>query len=919
MATPFSPASVLERHIYAGDFEGTLACASTLSATDRSAHQPRLRLMLRLCNDARWTLRGAIEAWGGSATEAQLRSIGAAILLCGPLDVLADAHPREDDLLRIARDFGMPSPQAVADVLLKRSPHYVRSAQVLIEAGLIQRPQGDEYVHGLIALPRFMRSGSDFARLLAADPGLAQALLRVFEVEGTAEDSLASLEKYNHNPETSWTQIFLNLVRAGIYSRAMLLERTLSALARDWPQHRSGWFSRFHDALQPSAAEMHPLTPRYLALSRSRIAPTVTLALAALKTLQGADLLDGQTLLPALKPVTSSGIKSQVEAATRLLDAIVRCEPALAQQSAAVLCPGLLHESAQLQKQILERLAAWGLPEESRGTLRSFLSGVAAINRPRLLQLIGDTPAPADDRNPPAQDLSPTQVLGSVLDLGRQLKPVAGIDELVETIAHVFENDTDINEFERAVEALVRLAPDLDGARARLGPVLKRARRAKKPLALELARLLIFAAEGERLGSRPTEDHGGNRSPLHGLLIRRIDALMDNLARLSHLSPLSSPTHQRGFIDPQVFVQRVADHLRQALPMPLIEQVQGLLRLAPSADGLALEQARHLPDAPLSRALRYALGDACAPEGEQELLLAAARIRCPDADVPELPAVSIDCEPDGKCAARYQWSVASQTWTREDKVSISYSFIVDSGSAPRGCPEERIAVLRHPPGGANARDHYRWWSFAGIDEAMVHYSATVLPGNLEAFFAEGARALGNNLDWWEAQWQNRAYLQPLLDPTVAMTPMATLALALGLAGTEPGQTALATDALVRTLSDRRLDATTLGTVIGKLLATPMIKAARYRKSLQQSLQMAPQLADAVFDLLCTALCPQTSPLPKEVAELLELLLELMIDRHRSLPPAIRETLASLRLGGKGKPVQRELLSRHAAMEAAAAI
>jgi len=159
----------------------------------------------------------------------------------------------------------------------------------------------------------------------------------------------------------------------------------------------------------------------------------------------------------------------------------------------------------------------------------------------------------------------------------------------------------------------------------------------------------------------------------------------------------------------------------------------------------------------------------------------------------------------------------------------------------------------------------------------------------------------------------------LRDPTVAMTPMATLALALGLAGKEPGQTALATDALVRTLSDRRLDATTLGTVIGKLLATPMIKAARYRKSLQQSLQMAPQLADAVFDLLCTALCPQTSPLPKEVAELLELLLELMIDRHRSLPPAIRETLASLRLGGKGKPVQQELLSRHAAMEAAADI
>ncbi|MBK7006803.1 MAG: hypothetical protein IPH37_18085 [Burkholderiales bacterium] len=70
---------------------------------------------------------------------------------------------------------------------------------------------------------------------------------------------------------------------------------------------------------------------------------------------------------------------------------------------------------------------------------------------------------------------------------------------------------------------------------------------------------------------------------------------------------------------------------------------------------------------------------------------------------------------------------------------------------------------------------------------------------MEPFFAEGAHALGNNLNWWEANWQNRAYLDVLIEPTTPMTPMALLLLAVALAGKEPGQTALAVDALAHSV------------------------------------------------------------------------------------------------------------------------
>ena len=57
--------------------------------------------------------------------------------------------------------------------------------------------------------------------------------------------------------------------------------------------------------------------------------------------------------------------------------------------------------------------------------------------------------------------------------------------------------------------------------------------------------------------------------------------------------------------------------------------------------------------------------------------------------------------------------------------------------------------------------------------------------------------LSRNLDWWEAQWENAAYLRQLLHSDVPMKPMATLVLAIGLAGKEPGQAAIAIDALVQ--------------------------------------------------------------------------------------------------------------------------
>jgi len=197
------------------------------------------------------------------------------------------------------------------------------------------------------------------------------------------------------------------------------------------------------------------------------------------------------------------------------------------------------------------------------------------------------------------------------------------------------------------------------------------------------------------------------------------------------------------------------------------------------------------------------------------------------------------------------------------------------------------------------------------DEALLRYAATVLPSSLESFFAAGCREIGNNLDWWEAQWQNRAYLAPLLDPTVPITasqPMAVLLLALALAGKEPGQTALAVDALVHAFMEGRLDVQALAAQMRALLASSLAMAKRYSKSLQAAMRADARLAAPVFELLCEMLAADVENPPKDLAALMELLLEIALNSQRVLPAATLGLLKELKLGGKGRAVQKNLLA-----------
>ncbi len=795
------------------------------------------------------------------------------------------------------RPRGLPQ---LADRLLALSPGTVPLVQALVSAGLCERPSSEAYTLGLIALPSLLRDRAKLDAALDADPGLPAALLRVFSIEGTADTSLASSDKYMHAPGLQWPDLLLSLVERGATTRAQLLDLTLGALENDWPAYRAGWHSRFHARLAPSVGELRPHVPRYFALCASRIAPTVSLAVEVLAHIDAAEPLPGSTLLPALRPVFAGAVKTQVEAALKLLDRLIAREPAMRATAADAAASALLIEAAPLQKALLQRLKTWGVDEALRARLADLGGAIAAVNRPAWQALAG-APVAA----PATVAAAITAVRIDPLDASRRIEPPRDDAALVQLIAHAFEHDTDVDAFESALTAIAAAAP-FDAARRRtLGPVLKRAPKVRKPLPRLLARLLLDVVEQRTLEWQAGIDPGGNPSPAQDLLLQRIDALGAFARQDGGVAPLAAPTHRGGFIAPMALVERIAAHQAHGLGSEPLEMALALLRLAPGAGEAERQAARALRDEPFVRALRYALGDAVTPEGAPELFAAAARIRHPGADDELLLRHQGDRGPDAARAARFAWHVESRSSEGDGPAWTFHELVLEAPRRPRETPPAFAAVQRHAAVGQD-RLYFRWWSFGGWDEGSIAWSASLLPSDAESFCAEGALAIGNNLDWAEAQWHNAGYLRALHKPTIKPGPMAMLLLALGLLGKEPGQTALAVDALVLMSAQARLDAPLLATTLRALFATPLPKAPRLAASLRAALRADAALRATAFTLLAEAVCAE--PAPRDACTLLELLLELKLTLGALLPEATRARLAAAPWSGRAKAACKELLA-----------
>ena len=887
MAKLFVAQTPLEKLAHAGRYDDVVAMLRGLDPAERLKLRSETTRLVKITQAARFAYSDdTFAGWGSPPSDDQFRAIGAAAVVCGSAKDAAEGYFEIDDVIALAKEFAPPSLAEMPAEMMKITSWQVNihDVQKLIAAGVAPRPDTSEYVLGLMLLfSHWPRHDLDVDTQFAADPGLRHALVRIFEVEGVSDVSLAAVDKYAKGGRT-WSKRLVGLAQRGVYSRELLIDKTLSALERGWIQFRSGWFSQFHETLAPSIEEMKPHAQRYLALLASRIPPTVTFALGVVKQLEKAGELEPLATLNAVRPVLSSAVKSQVENALKLIDRVVKCAPAAAGAAARVVVPALAHESAEVQQQILRRLEAWKPDAATRESLKPYASGIAATNWDALMRLQGAEAAPGAR----AAEISATTAARPGPDTAdKRVVPIADLDELIERVAYVFEHDTDIDEFERSLAALIRFAPLSDDARRRFAPLARRIGKLRKPVAQQLARMLDFLLTGNRTTADSTVDHSGNKAKSQLHLISRVNDLMNFSGLARGMTPLGAPTHRRGFIDAAEFARRLAAHQAAGVRSSRADFLVGLMRLAPKSVPQARGDLRALADDPHSLALKFVLGeDVEVLDGELSGAARRMRALCAGGD-----------------SVLHTWKVESQKYGNN---KTHTRVTVDSTGATAN--SDPLTAIAESVRKSRPEAWYNFPTVGGIDEGSILYYASLLPADLEPLFADGAALLSRNLDWWQAQWENAAYLRQLLHSDVPMKPMATLLLGVGLAGKEPGQTAIAVDALVHSHAEGRLDVALLAADIRECLRADHAACARYAKSLRAAMRIDAGVAPAIFAIVCEAIAARPADPPKDTAALLELLLELAVGHGMKMPGATRAVLKSLESGGKGKALRAKLLA-----------
>lgn len=738
--------------------------------------------------------------------------------------------------------------------------------------------------------------------LLAERDWLGTGFWRLFEADGTGEVSLANSEKYGKGRQT-WTDALLELSRRGVLPRERLLDATLAALSRDFIQFRAGWFSRFHDALQPTPDECAQRSDAYLRLLASSIPPTVACALKALVLADGAKPLPAARLISALQPVLSAPSQAAAKTAVEFLDRVANREPSVRSQACLAVASALLHEAIEIQRAALEVLDRHGDRQDAslRAKVGEGVEAVAASLRRRLVPWL-EGPAPTRRAGEPlTPHVSPVpQVPVSRLDPARHVKPITDLDNLILAASAALEEPANPTDLECILDGISRLRDRRPGDFPKLtGPLRKRALKKRddrngrwprhSPLERALAMTILSWLDGDGRFTETPEGlaHGQNQ---YAFLFRRLVVLATPIPGGHALPLLSAPTHLGGWIAPAALVDRWLTWQKAGLEPDEHEQVLALLRLAPEERAAGLGAAAAIRGE-AGAALRFALGQEVELGRNAALWLAACRNRQPHGDLPEYESRHPKRGPDAGLAARYSWRAWSERHRSASSEWTSLGFELQATpTPPREVPDTLLPVLHHGP----------WKTSEEGEKNLMRWGALLWPANREALFARGARRLENSVEYADVlDREFAAYLEPLTDPFTELRPMACLALALGLAAQDSALRGHAQEGLIAAITDGRLDKSELGAAMARLLETGFNKFARWAKALREVARVSSVHAGVAADLIQLALHGDARKAPRDLAMLLEVLVELLSESGRRLGDRTAlEYLASLAVGGK---------------------
>lgn len=834
-----------------------------------------------------------------------------------------------------------------------------------VAQGLVSAPSHDRYAIGIAYGYEFGPQASPLVDRVRADvERLASAIWRQFEVEGGGEISLAARDKYfAGRARGDWAGALKTLSEEGHLDRQRLLDASLDALNRGFAQFRAGWFSRFHELMAPTLDERVARTDRYLDLLASPIGPTVSFAMAALKAIQKADRLDGIHVAERIEPALHASSAATACAALALLAEAAESRPKIRPAIVRLAAIGLEHPKIEVQEaalQLIERHVT-AFDEGALAAITDRLGVMAAALQSRALALLGEKTAgveaqphphsditelksraaglPYDKRRRAGVDTALDALEADALDIRRAeftgmdiprldpakaVTPVASFEELVDEALVAVEHPDDLDRVERVLAAALAFAADRPADEARLlSPLVKSLKRyrfrgeVEWPTPRGALQIVLSAFYAET----PVDVRAFQNDPRAAIILRTTAMARAIWAGTPHLQ-LSAPTHVGHWIDPLVLVER--SRMAEAKDAPALlgiaDQVIALLRLAPDRRARALEAARTV-SGEWGRALRYALGGDEACGETKSLWVAASRARAPFDEDPRIARLMGRSQPGLDQPPQFSYTTIPRKggWLT---VGLRDSDSGEAVSFGKEGVEGRSARLGEP---ASAEDCFP--TRAMSDPAHLSHLDTYVLGDMrhtgswatalwpqhpEPVFALSAKAAcmldGNNYVR-PANEPLAGGLKLILDPDVAIGPMALLMLCRGLNAIDNAAAQATVDGLIACIEDGRLDGDTLGTAMHEFLMSGLVVAKRWPDRLKDVAHSSP-LALLVVRAALTRAVYRGAP-KRELRDMhawLETLLELTIEAGEAIEDLnTRDGLRPFLEGGKARKAAQALL------------
>ncbi len=720
--------------------------------------------------------------------------------------------------------------------------------------------------------------------------------------------------------------------------------------------------------MAPTLDERAARTDRYLDLLASPIGSTVSMAMAALRTLQKADRIDAGLIAGRIEPALHASTAATAKGALTLLTAAARSRPELRSAIVRVAAAGLEHSQSEVQEAALALIESRveALEDGSRRAIADRLGVMSAKLRARAEALIGGQGAsapsapdvgagiaelraraerlPSDLRRLAGVDAAlesggadiPRAAFTGMeiprLDPAKAIVPIATFEELIDEALVAIEHSGDLDRVERVLAGALRFAVDRPADEAKLlAPLAKSLKRYRSKShdgsdwatprgALQIVLSAFVADEPREFAVVETDPRA--------VMVLRTTAMQRAIGGRATRIQLSAPTHQGHWIDPLVLVERsrAADAKGAAPLLGIADQILALLRLAPDHRMLALDAAGTI-SGEWGAALRYALGGDAPFGTTRSLWVAAARARAPFDDDPRIsellgaPLRGADqaprfsyrtrSRPGGWLTVALSAGEASGTdveFGKEGNSFTSFTYLRPKLGIPVDPGRCFTTVALSDPAHLRHLDTYH----PGNAFHAGSWAAALWPQHPEPVFALSAKAAcmldGNNYVR-PANEPLADGLKLILNPDVPIGPMALLMLCRGLNAIDKGAAQATVDALIVLIDDGRLDGETLGAAMHEFLMSGLVLPKRWPdrvKDVARSSKLALLTMRRAFE---RALHPGTpNGKLRDMHAWLEILLDLSVEAGAPIEdPLARRSVAAYQDGGKAKNAARTLL------------